>query len=580
MESNENISLVKEIIDRRVESFLKEIRKRISVDNIAIGPRQSDFPIFEPANQDFFNYSFYEAYLEWRIRETLIDGIFFDLFRLFRIKFKWFIKKDNVIRSTYSNSEFGEDYLFPFIINTGSYRIAYRYSSISIDERRLKRILCHYGIDHIEVIDWDNTESLESCKSEYSTSDYVREHINYITLKQFLLTYFSDEVCSLYIEEVKNAVRLANDLIGFQTIPHMSLRNLSDFKIGVENNLSYQKVESLVYHNYLSNGRLTDIEGDKLSESDLSIINERLFNHNLYMALWGKEKFAICFITAEYQYSIFKNGADQNFDYTSVAVGYFKSVELLLEKIMWTALEKGTKKPLWIQGNQKIKELKTDYIDVKPNPNGGRLVRFLEKNKKYFSTEMGPLIHWLYYNKQGWLISTTGSSRVKKILSNYNQGCRNEHLHKDLITDIRTLEAIRENTLLCLYYLIGGYAYSGNIEEDTQILGIENTSFIRLYNKLVRMPSRLMYVIQFKGLEPFEARMLFHSFQPEPSYDERGNVKSEILFIKVQEKDDIDYENYETYIERNREKIITLSSDNCPDRMWWRSRSICKEILW
>ena len=59
MESKETLCLVKKIIDRNIEIFLEEIRNRISVDNIAIGPRKSDFPIFEPANQDFFNYSFY-----------------------------------------------------------------------------------------------------------------------------------------------------------------------------------------------------------------------------------------------------------------------------------------------------------------------------------------------------------------------------------------------------------------------------------------------------------------------------------------------------------------------------------------
>ena len=57
MESKETLCLVKKIIDRNIEIFLEEIRNRISVDNIAIGPRKSDFPIFEPANQDFFNYS-------------------------------------------------------------------------------------------------------------------------------------------------------------------------------------------------------------------------------------------------------------------------------------------------------------------------------------------------------------------------------------------------------------------------------------------------------------------------------------------------------------------------------------------
>ena len=144
-------------------------------------------------------------------------------------------KKDNryIVRTRYSNSEFGEEFTFAFSIEHQGKRIAYRYSSLCLTDEEIVDKMKRWNIDHFEIIDWSDTTSLQSTMENCGVSPKFRERVRYVTLQNFLVSHFTEDLASLYLSEILNAVKKANQLIGFQTIPMLSLKHLSEFKSSV-----------------------------------------------------------------------------------------------------------------------------------------------------------------------------------------------------------------------------------------------------------------------------------------------------------------------------------------------------------
>ena len=239
---------------------------------------------------------------------------------------------------------------------------------------------------------------------------------------------------------------------------------------------------------------------------------------------------------------------------------------------------------LWIKcANPKIKPddpsvPQSDRI-CKINKHHVKEIRFRKEYRESFSTEMGALIYFLCNEKNhnmGWLISRNGMKTIKTCLLNYNKGCRNEHLHKDIINNINTIEVIRNNTRLCLYYLLGGYRYNGaSKEHNYQLLGIKDDSFDRLYRALQKHKLIYEYYIQFNGQDAFRALKL--DDRQYPTYDNEGGIIASIRFRKV---DDFNIENYDTPID-NPNNLIVLSCQNMPEKIWWYNSIKGKnEIKW
>ena len=558
-----------EIIDDRIHSFLAAIKKDCQIDSKKLRLEKSDYPLFRPANSDYFEYKHFEGVLEWFIRDHLISGIIFDLLIKQNIQFNdyhFLAEKSKVVRSQYSNESFGDDYPLAFIVQNGDNKIGYRYSGACLNDEELMSWLEEYQLHHIEIIDWTDSDSYESKKIEWGVSLDKRELVYYITLRKFMAEYFPEEIYEQYIAKVRNAVEQANKEIGFQTRPQLSLRYLSDFKSSVLNETYNRALRALPYQEFDKKGKVTDKFMQLLPSDDYDKIDNRFKDMGLYKALVGKEKFAKCFITSEYLYQVFKKGNENSFDYSTVASGYFKSVELLLEKIMLVTLNANKHENLWIKcSNGNYKD--THNFRDNPNPKAkGKQVRFANENHKHFSTEMGPLIWFLHDNTKGWYISEEGRDIVHKCLLNYNQGCRNGHLHKDIIDDIETIGYIRNNTLLCLYYLIGGCLFSEDQNRDYELLCIEDDSFDRLYKALVRIPRSVKnYYMQFGSKEAFKAVRLYD--QKSPCYDENGNLQSTIRFVKV---DDFYIEDYESFLKTiTEDNEIIVSRNNKPSKLWY-----------
>ena len=571
---------VKSIIEKYTHIFQEEIKSKCQIDCKMLHTEKSDFPIFHPANREFFEYKFYEGLLEWYIRDYLVTPILCELFIEKGTTVLMPNKEDSAIhvRFRYSNEEFGDDYPFAFIIQGGDTNTAVNYSSTYFKDDELDKLFEANNLDHVEIIDWSETDSTHSKKVAWCVSPENRSRVFYVTLQEFFNKYFYEELYTTIVEEINAVVANANKEIGFNTIPNLSLRYLSDFKAFVLNELSAFPLETTQYQEFDKKGDQSSNFYNLLPSDDYKVITSKLNSDGLLSAFIGNEKFAKCFLTSEYLYQVFQKGNEQFFDYSSVATGYFKSVELLLKKIMDLALDCSGHTDLWIQRRNGCKEY-IDNITYRKNPKTtGIQVRFTRDNEAKFSTEMGPLIWFLHDRVDGWKISEKGTALVHKCLLNYNQGCRNEHLHKDVIDDIESLKIIRTNTILCLSYLLGGCQLTDTPEIDGSFLGIENNSYDRLYKKLNDIPRSVnCYYIQFSDREPIKAIRLYD--QETPQYDNIGNIQSIIKFVKVE---DFHIEDYESFLANvSKENILILSRNNVPEKIWWYNKYKGQvEITW
>lgn len=588
MSDGSHMDKVLSIINRNIDEFLDVITQKTDITRM-IRSDKSDFPIFHPANEHYFEFKRSESILERYIRDYLVTGILCSMLSDADLSPHTTVymsdeESEVVHPSGYDNEAFGDDYPFAFILQTKNQRIGYRYSSAYLTKRELKRQLAFYRIDHIEIIDWSDTDSLESKKIPAGIVPEQRSKVIYITLRRFLVTYFSEEIYQKYITCVRQAVQSANDIIGFQTIPSLSLRYISDFKSDFLNRISHESLRTMRYHIFDENGELTNTTEELLQNDDYDVLDRRFFDGELYKALVGGEKYAKCFLTSEYLYSIFETGDTISFDYSAVATGYFKSVELLLDKIKEIWLKNPTiHHDLWIKGGtaKLANNPKKPWCRWNPDPNAnGTQVEFKPINERRFSTEMGSLIWLLHDNPYGWNIST-GKDIIHQCLLNYSQGCRNEHLHKDIITDTKVLKPIRENTLLCLYYLLGGCYMTGDISKDVAELLLEDDSYERLYKELIKISDHVSgYYIQFGEDEPIKAVWLFD--QERPTYDENGKIISPIKFVQVDDFSEMHFETEKEYYELvATKKTLELSPQKIPKRIWWYTSIKGKnEITW
>ncbi len=563
-----SIQVLTEILDAQIQVFLQDIKKECRIDSRKLHPDKSGFPIFHPES-NYYEKKYYEQLIEWRIRDYLVTDVMFKWF--ISIGFKCFAPNqntnDNIIRFSYSNEQFGDDFPLAFILQTtDGERIGYRYSSMYMEDKDLDTLLNYNNLDHIEVIDWRNPEDITSELVNWSISPQKRNLVYFVTLQSFLTNYFSEEVFDIYITKVRSAIKSAEKEIGLQTIPELSLKYLSTFKETVSNILIDFPLETKQYRKFNKLGQLTRNTVSLLPTSDYSIIRERCYSSKLFQSLLGDESFARCFVTSEYLFNIFKAGNQNFFDYTTVVSGYFKSVELLLERIMLATLGRPNHDSLWIKAAKC--QLKIDNINCRSNPKTSeKQVKFTSSNQQYFSTEMGPLIWFLHDNSDGWYISPDGRNLVHECLINFNKDCRNEHMHKDIIDNTNVVEAVRDNTILCLLFLLGGCKIYGSASEDYRMLKAKDDSFDRLYKALIKIPKSVdEFFIKFPGEEEFTAIRLHD--QEAPQFDDNGSIISTIKFIKVP---DFPIDDYNALIE-NIDNMISVTRTNCPEKVCWYTK--------
>lgn len=574
------IGSYEKVLDKQIQNFYSATKKVID-NNREFKPI---YPILMPDYSINSEYAYYYIKLKTFIWDHLISGVFPKWLRISGKKCLIPVKKKN---TKYSGEDcsphiFSQCYPFAFILEDNNQKIAYRYvdfhdSPDYCAEDKAMECSKKYNVNSIKIIDWTNTTSLSSKRRRYYSYEKLNRMTEHITLYGFLYEYFPQEICKLYVERVREAIIIAHNDIGFQTVSNLSCKHLFDFRREIIQKITQFDISKTKYIEFSKNGELTNAVYELLPQLDYETIVNRCFKNNMIGVLSGKNKFARCFMTSEHLYEMFKNDSQKYYDYSTVVSGYFKSVELLLEEAVIAAFSHSEYGELWIKANRTF-GIEGENWRRNPHPYGkGRQIKFLKRNQECFSTEMGSLIYFLHENKEGWLVSEQGESIVFKCLRNYNQGCRNEHLHKDVITEFSTVESIRNNTVLCLLYILGGYKFYDTVSGDYTKLGGADESYNRLYNALNSFPnSEIRYKIRFKNQNDIMGIRLHRDYS---EYDAFGNVINDISFAVVESFSLAELERVSTRINSN--EIITININNMPERMWRIGLlGDVEEVLW
>ena len=337
-------------------------------------------------------------------------------------------------------------------------------------------------IDTMYVLDWSGISN-EELSEIHSPIEGLTSISKDISVKAFFEKYFSCTEYEVVISSAQKAIKKAKEIIALRAVPQLLPDNMLLFKKTVLDDFSEERLNKLVYEFQAGDHTCG------FSDDDVNMIKDAFLN-GYCNAIIGKSDFAKSFITSEYLFRTVKDGL--SIDYTSIVVGYLKSVEQLLYLLYTSAFEGNSRMTYWDRCN------KTDRFDI-TNSNQFRYDPYnLEKGwmqEKYshkkrigtYSPEIGELTRFLRYFEKMWRISESGKEYVYECLEDFREYCRNSHFHKDNInaSDYDTVKRIRNNAHVCLYYLLGGFYFLDISLSGIELIGIIDYRFESLY-QLIR----------------------------------------------------------------------------------------------
>lgn len=290
--------------------------------------------------------------------------------------------------------------------NSASY---HRYLSVSQDENSEFCAVTtkYFGQRTLQL----SKERLAQC------SNY--KYITIIDFPTFCLKYYGKEAKKNFEKVVKELNARMDELIGYSITEICSQANMDKLK-----EETFRLLGGMNFSGIFSMAHMPNEVADRFIQ--------KFRSEQRYTILFGESDFADSFMTSEWFYQKYaKNVLIKSLDLTSVAAGYFKSVEQLLHYIV----EKKC------QG-----EYFQQYYQQEPVLIGG----------KEFKTTLGSLCTFLS-KKKGTLFYSEQDQKLQDLfvdsLNDWRKDNRNGYFHKDNISSSEGLTAIRSATLN-LYFLI------------------------------------------------------------------------------------------------------------------------------
>lgn len=465
-------------IEECIYAFHKRQQEKALMNNpVSLAWNNSDFPIFEVANDEYFALKRAQEQLEVDIRRFLAEPVLGAMLESYGYKVEFCAP---LVKPAFpTNAALGKWLPFNFTIERNGIKAAFRYTEWSfIDhdasyEDSIFRALNQCGANEAYVLKW---ESVEKKKLGFDRSD---EPLEEIYLSDFFKEYLSDDLYRLYVGKIKAAVATANEFLGFKAIPRTSLSYLPKLRQKTLFELEAYADEKKSYIPVKNDE--VNIPRD-LDGRSIEVLNEAFFGGKLYRALVGEDDFAKSFWTAEYLYRSLDGF--NIFDYTPIACGYLKSVEQLAYKLLKATLDNPPTKELKIKskyGKEKLRHLLGDGGFITKGVNWPHIV-FCRRNEEYFDIALTPLINCLTRNDEAWR-TPHAMGTIRYALTRYASSCRNDHFHKDNINTRQEVDAIRSNTKLAIYYLLGGY---NPCRSDEEFYALFDTSltYDELYSRI------------------------------------------------------------------------------------------------
>ena len=428
-----------------------------------------------------------ELFLEGCIRVFLINPIMKKLLEYHDIQNEW------MFGDTISNRECEIGNYIQFIAVLDGEKVGVRYTKPSYTLREYtimerdkdyqfgKRKIPGFDVlspvDSIITLDW--TGALKPVKYPHEMKG-----TRIVSVIDFFESYFSIEEYETVMKESKKAVKKAKEIIALRAIPQLLPNNIFNFKQSVMNDFTKEKMSNVRY--VFKN----DSSRSCLSNSDKYVIDNNFYDLMYCRSIIGNKDFAKSYITSEYLYRSIHDGL--SIDYTSVVVGYLKSVEQLLYLLYMSAFEGGSKLLYWdsCKKNKKFFDPeKTNYRfdpydDIEKGVNRNKQELYCHsKRTGNNALEIGGLIFFLRYYEKMWAVSEEGKEFICMCLNDYRQYCRNSFFHKDNIdnADYETVTRIRNNTQICLYYLLGAFKLLDSSISEKEQLGIHDNRLEMLY---------------------------------------------------------------------------------------------------
>ena len=351
-------------------------------------------------------------------------------------------------------------------------------------------------IDEVYVLDWSGIKD-EELNEIHTYVPGMKSFMKDISVQRFFIDYFSEREYEVVIMAAKSAIKRAKDIIALRSIPQLLPNNMLYFKQSIMEEFTEERMDSLVYQFSKRNIAFG------LDEDDMQRIKNAFFTLNHRDALIGDSDFAKSFITSEYLFKTVRDGL--SIDYTSVVVGYLKSVEQLLYLLYLCAFGNSNELTYWDKCN------KTKDFDIS-NPEKYRYDPYDEScmQEKYEhkkktgknAPEIGELTRFLRYYEEMHSISENGKEYIFRCLEDFRKYCRNSHFHKDNIdsSEYDTVKRIRNNAHLCLYYVLGAFRILNSSSVEKQ-LGIIDYRFELLYQEIHQKRRRLFKAEFSNGLE-------------------------------------------------------------------------------
>lgn len=545
-----------------------------------LATRERGFPMLNGRNQYILDE---ESFLEGCTRAFLINPIMKSMLDMAQITNDW--KYGNPSSShILSNREYEYDAFVEFIFRFDGKNIGCRYSRASYrghetwlmdrDNDYLFNGKKIPGFDHLDsvdeiwAIDWtDDSHVAKKC------SRLIPGLINpcrTIEVSEFFERLFSKELFDMFVEVTRRAIDQAISLVALEAAPQLLPNNLLSFKELIMENFTEDRMRSFSYR--FQKRRYVGLV-PAFSKADRAAIEEAFFNKGYRYSLIGKSDFAQSFITSEYLYHTIKSGL--SIDYTAVVVGYLKSVEQLLYIIYVSAFQGQNGMCYWDTCTKPKGRFDSALPNFRYDPydqNGMQEMYFHWKKTGAEAPEIGTLTRFLRYFVSAWNISETGKEYVFACLDDFRAYCRNHHFHKDNIghEQYERVEIIRNNTIVCLFYLIGSFRLLDESICPYEQLGIVKYDFESLYRSIWEKRHRLFYAQTTDG---YAGIVYYLDLIAPTGFNESGQLKNDqLLFVKFPQmtQDNAHYDEIASLLcdaEYVRNHVFSVAHENMPTVM-------------
>lgn len=394
--------------------------------------------------------AFYDQVAKWSYHSLMIqtEELMMRLFTLYGVDYHPF---DNDAKYDY----------MPFYRIIEGKKTAYVFSESITSRIDWKSIIDNYHVDKIIVVAL--VELGEDSKTRNSLVSFemrkAQGYVEYISLRE-LFSLISANEYDVYLSYVERYNSDIKTLIGYRTIITPSESSLLDMKKELEVALRSYDFDDI-------------LRKDGLFASQIEMIKQHFWDDGRYRAILGKSSFAESFISSEWYYQT--HIVSSMLEQTAIIAGYLKSVEQLLYTIIKFSIDTG-------KSIKKLGGERNEYIE------------YTTDSESSADTTLGSLIGYSRHYSDLWSVNSFVKNYVANKLSDFRERYRNDHFHKDNVYNSDEIEAIRSNTILLLYLLLGAMNISDSdfasidyVHDDTGPVQNEGLSYSQFEQWLDRI---------------------------------------------------------------------------------------------